>query len=96
VPVRYGSPRTSPANLAHAHILADSDAHIVRGLIAILFALSTGKSVTDIRALDPNPIFAELGLNEHLTPQRSNGLASMVARIRSDAAGAIAQHAAAR
>lgn len=76
--------------------LADSDAHIVRGLIAILFALYNGKSVADIRALDPNPIFAELGLNEHLTPQRSNGLASMVARIRSDAAGAIAQHAAAR
>ena len=76
--------------------LADSDAHIVRGLIAILFALYDGKSVDNILALDPNPIFAELGLNEHLTPQRSNGLASMVARIRSDAAGAIAESAAAR
>jgi cysteine desulfuration protein SufE len=51
-----------------------------------------GKSVADILTLDPNPIFAELGLNEHLTPQRSNGLASMVARLRSDAA-ASAQNA---
>lgn len=76
--------------------LADSDAHIVRGLIAILFAIYDRKSVDDILAVDPNPIFAELGLNEHLTPQRSNGLASMVARIRSDAAGAIAHNAAAR
>jgi cysteine desulfuration protein SufE len=76
--------------------LADSDAHIVRGLIAILFAIYDGKSVDDVLALDPNPIFAELGLIEHLTPQRSNGLASMAARIRSDAAGAIAQNAAAR
>jgi len=75
--------------------LADSDAHIVRGLIAILFALYDGKPVDDILALDPNPIFAELGLNEHLTPQRSNGLASMVARIRSDAAGAISRSVAA-
>ena len=76
--------------------LADSDAHIVRGLIAILFAIYDGTSVDDVLAVDPNPIFAELGLNEHLTPQRSNGLASMVARIRSDAAGAIAHNAAAR
>ncbi len=75
--------------------LADSDAHIVRGLIAILFTIYDGKSVDDILAVDPNPIFAELGLNEHLTPQRSNGLASMVTRIRSDAAGATAQNAAA-
>jgi len=67
---------------------ADSDAHIVRGLIAILFAIYNGKRADEILAIDPEPIFAELGLKEHLTRQRSNGLASMVARIRSDAAEA--------
>ncbi len=70
--------------------IGDSDAHIVRGLIAILFAIYDGKSVDEILATDPEPIFSALGLKEHLTQQRSNGLASMVARIRSDAA-AVAQ-----
>jgi cysteine desulfuration protein SufE len=77
----------------HLTFLADSDAHIVRGLIAILLAVYDDKSVDDILALDPDPIFAELGLKEHLTPQRSNGLASMVTRVRSDANSAIAQKA---
>jgi len=72
---------------------ADSDAHIVRGLIAILFAIYDGRSAEEILATDPEPVFAELELKEHLTPQRSNGLASMVARIRSDAAAAIDQRA---
>lgn len=72
---------------------ADSDAHIVRGLIAILFAIYDGRPADEILATDPDPIFAEFGLKEHLTPQRSNGLASMVARIRSDATAAMAQHA---
>ena len=63
----------------------DSDAHIVRGLIAILFALYSGKSARDIRATDPSALFERLGLREHLTPQRSNGLKSMVARIRAEA-----------
>jgi cysteine desulfuration protein SufE len=72
---------------------ADSDAHIVRGLIAILFAIYDGRPADEILATDPDPIFAELGLKEHLTPQRSNGLASMVARIRSDATAAMAQRA---
>ena len=67
---------------------ADSDAHIVRGLIAILFAIYDRHSVEEILATDADPIFAELGLKEHLTPQRSNGLASMVARIRADALAA--------
>jgi cysteine desulfuration protein SufE len=65
--------------------LADSDAHIVRGLIAILFAIYDDHPVGEVLALDPDPVFAELGLKEHLTPQRSNGLASMVARIRGEA-----------
>lgn len=64
---------------------ADSDAHIVRGLIAILFAIYDGNSADEILARDSDPIFAELGLKDHLTRQRSNGLASMVERIRFDA-----------
>ncbi|MEE8252465.1 MAG: SufE family protein [Hyphomicrobium sp.] len=64
---------------------ADSDAHIVRGLIAILFAIYDGNSADEILARHPDPIFAELGLKDHLTRQRSNGLASMVERIRFDA-----------
>lgn len=63
----------------------DSDAHIVRGLIAILLAIYANKTAEQILAIDAHAIFKELGLNEHLTPQRSNGLASMVMRIRDDA-----------
>ena len=65
--------------------VGDSDAHIVRGLIAILFALYSGKTAKEILALDPFATFDKLGLREHLTPQRSNGLRSMVNRIRTDA-----------
>lgn len=68
--------------------LADSDAHIVRGLIAILSAIYNGQPLDEVPAIDPEPIFDGLGLKEHLTPQRSNGLASMVARIQADAAAA--------
>jgi cysteine desulfuration protein SufE len=67
---------------------ADSDAHIVRGLIAILFAIYDHRTADEILATDADRLFAELGLKEHLTPQRSNGLASMVARIRADALAA--------
>ncbi len=66
----------------------DSDAHIVRGLIAVLFALYSGKKAGEILAIDERSVFTQLGLNSHLTPQRSNGLASMVARIKADAASA--------
>ncbi|MEZ5785279.1 MAG: SufE family protein [Xanthobacteraceae bacterium] len=68
----------------------DSDAHIVRGLIAILFALYSGKSAREILAVEPSELFERLGLREHLTPQRSNGLKSMVARIRREAEAALA------
>ncbi len=76
--------------------LADSDAHIVRGLIAILVAIYNGRSVDEVLAIEPDPVFDGLGLKEHLTPQRSNGLASMVARIRADAAAANVEGAAGR
>ncbi len=63
----------------------DSDAHIVRGLIAILFAMYQGRTAEEVLAADAPTVFAELGLKEHLTPQRSNGFFSMVERIRRDA-----------
>ncbi len=75
------------------HFCGDSDAHIVRGLIAILFAIYSDKSAADIIAIDAAAIFAELGLKEHLTPQRSNGFAAMVERIRADANAVIAGQA---
>jgi len=71
----------------------DSDAHIVRGLIAILLVLYSGKSISEILTIEPREVFTQLGLNEHLSPQRSNGLFSMVGRIRADAAAAVAAQA---
>jgi cysteine desulfuration protein SufE len=68
----------------------DSDAHIVRGLIAVLFALYSGKPAKDILSTDAVALFEKLGLKEHLTPQRSNGFRSMVDRIRRDANTAVA------
>ena len=63
----------------------DSDAHIVRGLIAILFAIYSGRCADEIIRIDAEGVFRRLGLAEHLTPQRSNGFASMVERICTDA-----------
>jgi len=68
----------------------DSDAHIVRGLVAILFALYSGKPAKEILEIDPEAVFSQLGLRENLTPQRSNGLRSMVDRIQNDAKAALA------
>jgi cysteine desulfuration protein SufE len=70
--------------------IGDSDAHIVRGLIAILFALVSGKTARDILATDVLDVFNKLGFREHLTPQRSNGLRAMVERVRNDARAALA------
>lgn len=61
---------------------AASDAHIVRGLVAILLVLFNGKTPAEVTALDPRPIFAQLGLDKHLSTGRSNGLLSMVGRIK--------------
>lgn len=68
----------------------DSDAHIVRGLVAILLALYQGKSAREILDTDALALFDSLGLRENLTPQRSNGLRSMVERIRAEANAALA------
>jgi cysteine desulfuration protein SufE len=67
----------------------DSDAHIVRGLVAILFALYSGKGAAEILATDALALFDRIGLRENLTPQRSNGLRSMVERIRREANAAL-------
>jgi cysteine desulfuration protein SufE len=70
--------------------MGDSDAHIVRGLIAVLFALYSGRQAREILTTDALAMFDQMGLREHLTPQRSNGLRSMVERIRAEARGALA------
>ncbi|MBI3435408.1 MAG: SufE family protein [Proteobacteria bacterium] len=73
--------------------IGDSDAHIVRGLIAILFALHSGRPAREILKTDALALFARLGLGEHLTPQRSNGFRAMVERIQTDARTALMQDA---
>jgi cysteine desulfuration protein SufE len=64
----------------------ESDAMIVRGLIAILHALYAGLSLDQVLAVDAPAALARLGLNDHLSAQRSNGLRAMVERIRQTAA----------
>ncbi|MCB1431105.1 MAG: SufE family protein [Alphaproteobacteria bacterium] len=71
------------------HFSGDSDALIVKGLIAIAFMLFQDKPAADILSTDVAPVLQQLGLSEHLTPQRSNGFASMIARIKADAQAAI-------
>ncbi|WP_292528502.1 SufE family protein [Methylocystis sp.] len=68
----------------------DSDAHIVRGLVALTLALYSGRPAQEIVETDAAPLFKELGLAEHLTPQRANGLRSMVERIKREAREAMA------
>jgi cysteine desulfuration protein SufE len=72
----------------------DSDAHIVRGLIALALAIYSGKTPSEIIATDAQPLFQELGLSAHLTPQRSNGVRSMVERIKIEARRAAEAHVA--
>jgi cysteine desulfuration protein SufE len=81
------------SQVADGHLLlkGDSDALIVKGLIAIAFMIFEPLTLAEIDGTDAQAIFAKLGLKDHLTPQRSNGLASMVARIKADArAGVLA------
>jgi len=72
------------------HLVGDSDAHIVRGLVALLISLYQGKTAAEALSTDALVLFRDLGLSEHLTPQRSNGVRSMVERIRRDAQMALA------
>jgi cysteine desulfuration protein SufE len=68
----------------------DSDAHLVKGLVALLLALYSDRPASEIRRTDALEVLDGLGLREHLTPQRSNGLRSMVGRIRAEAERALA------
>jgi cysteine desulfuration protein SufE len=68
----------------------DSDAHIVRGLVAIMLALFSGKRASAILRTDAEATMHEFGLDEHLTPQRANGLRSMIKRIKREAQAALA------
>jgi len=85
---------TTPARDADGRIAlafrGDSDAHIVRGLVALVLALYSGRPAQEIVDTDAAPLFKELGLSEHLTPQRANGLRSMVERIKREAKEAMA------
>ena len=82
--------RGNPDNKPVLKYLGDSDAHIVRGLIAILLTLYSGHTPRQILSTDAIAVFDEFGFREHLTPQRSNGLRAMVERIRADAREALA------
>ncbi|MGV1013468.1 MAG: SufE family protein [Methyloceanibacter sp.] len=75
--------------VARLSFVGDSDAHIVRGLIAILFSLYSGRTAEEILSIDARETLSQMHLTEHLTPQRSNGLMAMVKRIRSDAETAL-------
>ena len=70
--------------------VGDSDAHIVRGLVYLTLALYSGHSADEILKIDAQELFRKLGLDAHLTPQRSNGVRSMVERIKNDARAALA------
>lgn len=63
------------------NLKGDSDAHIVKGLVAVLLLIFSGKSRADILATDAKAILSQLGLADHLSPMRTNGLFSMVERI---------------
>jgi cysteine desulfuration protein SufE len=67
-------------------LVADSDALIVKGLAAVALMMFDGQRLSAVEAIDAAAMFDQLGLKEHLTPQRSNGLAAMVKRIKADAA----------
>ncbi len=74
-----GHPEGAPHRFAFA---ADSDAHIVKGLIAVLGTLYSGKTPAEIAAIDTDAAFRGLGLDQHLSPSRRNGLVSMVEKIK--------------
>ena len=65
------------------HFIADSDAHIVRGLIGILMAAYQGKTLEEIAATDIEGAMSQIGLDQNLSPNRRNGFFSMVEKIQS-------------
>lgn len=61
---------------------ADSDSHLVRGLIAIVMIIYSYQTAEKILVIDFKSCFEQMGLSEHLTPQRSNGIFSVVSKIK--------------
>lgn len=80
-------PTTNAEGERILHYRGDSDSHLVRGLIAIAIALFSNRTPEQIVAVDALAAFRALGLEQHLTPQRSNGVRAMIERILTDAAG---------
>ena len=72
------------------HYRGTSDAHIVRGLIAVTLSLFSGRKASEIVETDQQAVFDRLGLGEHITPQRSNGLRAMVQRVKDIATARLA------
>ena len=64
------------------HFRGDSDAHIVKGLVALMIILFSGKTAKEILAIDARSVLDQLGLSAHLSPMRANGVFSMVERIK--------------
>ena len=81
--------RVQPGPPARLEFRGDSDAHIVKGLIALLFKLYSNRTPREILALDARAVFERLGLENHITMNRRNGFYSMVERIRSLAENAV-------
>ena len=79
---------TEPGDSSRFVFKADSDSHIVRGLISILLLAYSGKTAADIASVDIDGIFVRLGLERHLSPNRRNGFFSMVERIKGVATSA--------
>ena len=81
--------KNNPANL---RFIADSDAFIVKGIIAILMVLFDNKTAAEILATDADAVFHQIGLESHLSPSRRNGLSAMNGRIKSIAKAYAADH----
>ncbi len=76
------NPRFSDENPPKLFFEGDSDAHIVKGLVALMMLLFSGKTAKEIEAVDARAVLEKLGLSRHLSPMRTNGLYSMVGRIK--------------
>ncbi|AKZ65997.1 cysteine desulfuration protein SufE [Candidatus Palibaumannia cicadellinicola] len=83
----------SATDNGYIKLYGDSDAAIVKGLIAIVFIIYTGLTLTEIISLDISVLFNKLSLNKHLTPNRSQGLYAVVRAIRTKAAAFVALQA---
>ncbi len=77
------------ASVDRVSFRGDSDAHIVRGLVALMIVLFSGKSAVEIQNLNAKDALARLDLQDHISPQRSNGVMSMVTKIKTVASKAL-------